>query len=232
MAVTAHHVFAPSAVPPPRRSARVLATGTVRAGRQLRPGPCLTMLRDFYRDPLAWFGGLVALLVLAYGGGAVMFVLHAEILGELGPAISPVEHWALDSTLGFVALAPVLAVLVPLAGHLVCDDTDAVSPGWCAAVGGTLFGLATAPAPIVHDLLVGRGTWLANHVTQLLGGPAAVHHVHGDTVPQALSIAAQVVVGIPTYVLLLWLALHLVHAALRQREALRHARAVLARPPV
>jgi hypothetical protein len=193
------------------------------------------MLRDFYRDPLAWFGGLVSLLVVAYAGGAVMFVLHAVILGELGPAISPVAHWALDSTLGFVGLAPVVAVIVPVAAWLVRTEADgeAVPALPYAAVGGTLFGLATAPAPIVHDLLVGRGTWLANRVTEVLDGPVGIgHHVHGDSVPQALSIALQVAVGIPTYVLLLWLALRLVHTAVQQQEALRQARAVLAPPEI
>ncbi len=235
LVITARQVFHPPAADmrvPAARPRPVLVRAYL-AGRTLRPAACLTMLRDFYRDPLAWFGGLVALIVLAYAGGAVMFVLHAVILGELGPAISPVAHWALDSTLGFLGLAPVVAVLVPLAAWLVAAEAEGepVPALPCAVVGGSLFGLATAPAPIAHDLLVGRGTWLANRVTQVLGGTGGIgHHVHGDSVPQALSIALQVAVGIPTYVLLLWAALHLVHTAVHQREALRHARAVLARP--
>jgi hypothetical protein len=237
LVITARQVFrAPVARRPsvPRRfSARAFAVRARQAGRHLRPAACLAMLRDFYRDPLAWFGGLVSLLVLAYAGGAVMFVLHAVLLGELGPAISPAAHWVLDSTLGFVGLAPVAAVVVPVAAWLVHAEADgeAVPTLPCAAVGGTLFGLATAPAPIVHDLLVGRGTWLANRVTEALGGPVALgYHVHGDRVPQALSIALQVAVGIPTYVLLLWLALHLVHTAVHQYDMLRQARAVLSHP--
>ncbi len=233
LVITARQVFHPPTTAPAAADRAVLARA-YRAGRALRPVACVTMLRDFYRDPLAWFGGLVSLLVLAYAGGAVMFVLHAVVLGELGPAISPVAHWALDSTLGFVGLAPLVAVTVPVAAWLVRAEAEgeAVPALPCAAVGGTLFGLATAPAPIVHDLLVGRGTWLADRVTQVLGGPAGLghQHVHGDGVPQALSIALQVAVGMPTYVLLLWLALRLVHAAVLQREALRRARAVLARP--
>jgi hypothetical protein len=247
--ITAHQVFNPPAAarrpsasqPRPTGrtvAARTLAARTVAAraylaGRQLRPAACLSMLTDFYRDPLAWFGGLVSLLVLAYAGGAVMFVLHAVVLGELGPAISPVEHWALDSTLGFVGLAPLVALVVPVAAWLVRAEVDgeAVPALSYAAIGGTLFGLATAPAPIVHDLLVGRGTWLANRVTESLGGPSVIgQHVHGDTVPQVVSIASQVAVGIPTYILMLWLALRLVHAGVRQHEALRNARAVLSRP--
>lgn len=234
LVITARQVFHPPAPRPPapqlRPPARAFPVRARQAVRYLRPAACLTMLREFYRDPLAWFGGLTSLLVLAYAGGAVMFVLHAVILGELGPAISPVAHWALDSTLGFVGLAPVVAVIVPIAAWLVRDG-EAIPAAPYAAVGGTLFGLATAPAPIVHDLLVGRGTWLASRVTEVLGGPVAVgHHAHGDSTPQVLSIALQVAVGIPTYTLLLWLALHLVHAAVHQHRALQQARAVLAHP--
>jgi hypothetical protein len=219
--ITAREVFHPSTTCPPVR----LLAG--RAWRELRPGPCLRMLRTYYRDPLAWWGALVSLLVLAYAGGAAMFMLHAEILGEQGPAIAPVEHWVLDSTLGFVGLAPVVAVIVPLAAWIVRGDPG-VPTLPCALVGGTLFGLALAPAPIAHDLLVGRGTWLANHVTVLLGGVPA-HHVHGtgDEVPQTLSIALQVLVGVPTYIFLLWMALRLVQASLRHRQALHHAAVVL-----
>jgi hypothetical protein len=223
--ITARQVFNPSPLTP-RSQARTLAA---RACREVRPGACLRLLLSYYRDPLAWYGAFLSLLVLAYAGGAVMFMLHAEILGELGPAIDPMEHWALDSTLGFVGLAPVVAVIVPLAAWAVRHPEDSTVPTLpCAIVGGTLFGLALAPAPIAHDLLVGRGTWLANHVTQLLGGTPAQHiHGTGDSVPQSLSIALQVLVGIPTYILLLWAALRLVQASLRHREALRQAGVVL-----
>src|SRR2546421_385549 len=81
----------------------------------VRPRALVRFYVDYYRAPLAWFGLLVTLLVVAYAGGAVMFILHAGVLGELGPAISPVEHWVLDSTLGFVGLAPVVALIAPLA---------------------------------------------------------------------------------------------------------------------
>ena len=79
--ITAREVFDLTTACPP---VRMLAA---RAGRELRPGACLRMLRAYYRDPLAWWGALVSLLVLAYAGGAVMFLLHAVILGEQGPAI-------------------------------------------------------------------------------------------------------------------------------------------------
>ena len=219
--ITAREVFNPAAMCPPTR------TLALRACREVRPRACLRMLLQYYREPLAWWGALVSLVVIAYAGGAVMFILHAVILGELGPAIAPVEHWALDSTLGFVGLAPLVAVIVPFAAWIVRTDPG-VPTLPAALVGGTLFGLAVAPAPIAHDLLVGRGTYLANRVTELLGG-TPVHHLHGtgDGVPQSLSIALQVLVGVPTYVLLLWAALHLVQASLRHRQALQHAAVVL-----
>jgi hypothetical protein len=181
----------------------------------------------YYRAPLAWFGLLVTLLVVAYAGGAVMFVLHAVVLGELGPAISPMAHWALDSTLGFVGLGPVVALIVPVAGWAAVRVAGAVRPLPFALVGGTLFALAAGPGPIAHDLLVGRGTWLADRVTGLLGGDLSAGHVHGDAVPQVLSIGAQLAVGVPTYVALMWASLALVRAALRHRSTVLAARAVL-----
>lgn len=202
----------------------------LRACRELRPVACGRMLVEFYRDPMAWFGVFVSTLILAYAGGAVMFILHAVVLGEQGPAISPVAHWVLDSTLGFVGLGPAVALIVPLAGWLTTPGVGVgVRPGAFAAVGGVLFTLATAPGPIAHDLLVGRGTYLANRVTVLLGG-TAVHagHASGDGVPQALSIGLQVAVGVPTYVLLVWLALRTVRAVIRHRREYARAREVLA----
>ena len=194
----------------------------------VRPRALVRFYVDYYRAPLAWFGLLVTLLVVAYAGGAVMFILHAGVLGELGPAISPVEHWVLDSTLGFVGLAPVVALIVPVAGWAAARVAGAVRPLPYALVGGILFALAAGPGPIAHDLLVGRGTWLANRVTDLLGGPvAAAPHVHGDTVSQTLSIGAQLAVGVPTYVLLMWASLTLVRAALRHRSTVLAAQAVL-----
>src|SRR5947209_10982272 len=186
LAISARQAFDPVVDP----SGSLLRTGELarRACREMRPVACGRMLLDFYREPLAWFGVLVSTAILAYLGGAVMFVLHAEILGEQGPAISPVAHWALDSTLGFVGLGPAVALILPLAGWLTTPGPGvAVRPGPYAAVGGVLFALATAPGPIAHDLLVGRGTYLANKATVLLGGSLApAGHVTGDGVPPAL----------------------------------------------
>ena len=202
---------------------------TRRACRELRPTACGRMLLDFYRDPLAWFGVFVSTLILAYAGGAVMFILHAVVLGEQGPAIGPAEHWALDSTLGFVGLGPAVALIVPLAGWITTPGVGlTVRPGAFAAVGGVLFALATAPGPVAHDLLVGRGTYLANKATVLLGGSVHAGHAAGDAVPQALSIGLQVAVGVPTYVLLVWVSLRTVRAVVRHRQQYARAREVLA----
>jgi hypothetical protein len=215
--ITARHVFEPTGEP-------------ARVPFPVRPRALVRFYVDYYRTPLAWFGLLVTLLVVAYAGGAVLFVLHAVVLGELGPAISPGAHWLLDSTLGFVGFGPVVALIVPVAAWAAARLAGAVRPLPYALVGGLLFALAAGPGPIAHDLLVGRGTWLANRVTDLLGGDASAVHVHGDTVPQTLSIGSQLAVGVPTYVLLMWASLALVRVALRHRSAVLSARAVLAGP--
>jgi hypothetical protein len=216
--ITARQLFRPLSVPDPW-AGRALVD---QAYRHLRPRACLRMLLAYYREPLAWFGALMTLAIVAYAGGAVMFVLHAEILGEQGPAISPLEHYALDSTLGFVGLAPLVAVVVPLTAWLVTAGPGTVRTTPYAVVGGLLFGLATGPAPIAHDLLVGRGTWLADRVTTLLSpnAPHLVAHVHGDGVSQTLSIGAQIAVGVPTYGLLLLAAVAVSRELTRRRWAL------------
>jgi len=228
LVISARQLFDPPTVPlrPPQRNGRALVG---RACRDLRPRPCLRMLLAFYREPLAWFGLLLSAFIIAYAGGIVMFVLHAVVLGEQGPAISPVEHWALDSTLGFVGLGPVVALILPIAAWIVSEPDEGVRTLPFAAVGGVLFALAAGPGPIAHDLLVGRGTWLANRVTDLLGGDTTVlaAHAHGDGIPQTLSIGMQVAIGVPTYVLLVWLALTAVRSAVRHREAFLRARTVL-----
>jgi hypothetical protein len=197
--LTAHHIFAP--------------TGTPAAEPfPVRPRALIRFYVDYYRTPMAWFGLLVTLLTVAYVGGAIMFTLHSVVLGELGPAISPVEHWALDSTLGFIGLGPVVALIVPLAATGAVRLSGTVRPRHYALIGGILFALAATPGPIAHDLLVGRGTWLANHVTAVLGGPIVAAHEHGDSIPQSLSMAAQLIVGVPSYILLMWASLTLVRA--------------------
>jgi hypothetical protein len=236
ISITARQIFDPG----DDRTVEAAPPTTPRSVRQdlraaAHPRALVRLYLDYYRDPLAWFGLLVTLLVVAYAGGAVMFVLHAVVLGELGPAISPVAHWMLDSTLGFLGLGPVVALIVPVAAWVATRLAGAVRPLPYALVGGTLFALAAGPGPIAHDLLVGRGTWLANRVTDLLGSDvsAVAHGAHGpgDAVPQALSIGSQLAVGVPAYVLLMWASLALVRTALRHRSAVLSAHAVLDATP-
>jgi hypothetical protein len=96
-------------------------------------------------------------------------------------------------------------VIIPIA---VWASTvgDRVSSIAYAMVGGVLFGLATAPGPILHDALVGRGTWVANHVTMLIGN-AGAPTTPGTDIPHITSICWQVAVGTPTYMLLTGLSL-------------------------
>lgn len=227
--ITARQTFDPASVVRVRAAVQEPNGLFRRARRDLRPASYRRLLVAFYRDPLAWLGLLVSLLILAYLGGAVMFVLHAVILGELGPAISPGAHWTLDSTLGFIGLAPALALIIPLAAWAACADAGPARPATFASVGGVLFALATAPGPIAHDMLVGRGTWLANRVTDLLGAASAVEHArHAPPVSEALSIGSQVAVGVPTYIVLVWLALLTVRKVVQTRHATRQASAILA----
>lgn len=65
------------------------------------------------------------------------------------------------------------------------------------AVGGILFALATAPGPIVHDRLIGRGSWLAGEITKLWGDgrPLGPHH----RLTPVTAILTQEAFGLPLY---------------------------------
>jgi hypothetical protein len=134
-------------------------------------------LRAFYRDRLSWLALMITSIVLCYGGGLAMFWFHAIELGEGGPAISWYTHWLLDSTVGFVALTPVLFVVIPLAVYWSGIVSELKRPAAALAtyviLAGGLFALATVPGPVVHNAFVGRGTWLADRVTEMIGDPSA-----------------------------------------------------------
>jgi len=206
--------------------------------RELLPLGYLRLLRDFYSDRLGRVALLVSALFLTYVGGVVMFVLHAELLGELGPSILPVEHWALDSTLGFIGLTPAVALILPVVARYASAPhrpsyrvSGQLNTARYALVGGVLFALATAPGPIAHDLLVGRGTFLANHVAAVLNGsaPQMAGMEMGDVSP-VISIGSQLLVGFPTYALLMWASLVAVRALVRARRRLQAAQSTLAVP--
>jgi len=171
---------------------------------------------DFYRDPISWLALVITSVMLCYVGGAAMFWFHAEYLGELGPAIPWYDHWALDSTFAFILLTPALVVIMPLTAWLANRTAGKHGPDavpWAfAAAAGAAFAVATIPGPLAHDLFMGRGTWLANHVTQWLGYPPAppvLDHEHGGALA---AFAQQFGFGLPLYIVLTFLALVLVHS--------------------
>jgi len=129
----------------------------------------------FYRHRLSYVALIATSLMLCYVGGAAMFWFHAVELGEGGPAISWYAHWTLDSTFGFIALTPALAVIIPLsawiAGQIGGGLRPRLLPWLYAVVAGAIFAVVTIPGPLAHDLLVGRGTWIANEATALVGNP-------------------------------------------------------------
>ena len=177
-------------------------------------------MRCFYGRPIAWAALVVSAAFLTYGGGAVMFWFHAVVREEAGPAIHDLHHWLLDSTLGFVALTPVLAVILPLA---VWHASAAAEPGararlWVyVAATATLFTLFTGPGPLLHNAIAGFGTPLADLATRVFGEvPGAVTdgmHVHARS---ALTEGLlQLCVGLPVYTTCTWLALGLVRMCVR-----------------
>lgn len=190
----------PDAAPPP-------STGTPSLADNARVW--FRSIVAFYRDPLSWLGLITTAVLLCYVGGAAMFWFHSEYLGEGGPAIPWEAHWLLDSTFGFVSLTPVLAVILPLAVRVTASITEsprAVSLRLkFSIIVGTAFALITTPGPIAHDLIVGRGTWIANEVTTWLGDPnaqpAAGHHY-----AVLAKLTQQLGFGLPLYMLLAYIS--------------------------
>jgi hypothetical protein len=188
-----------------------------------RPREVLDGYAGFYRDPLSWLVLAVTSIALCYGGGAVMFWYHAIHLREGGPQISNYLHWLLDSTVAFVALTPALFVLLPLASMMATRlAMDRRRARWLyVAFAGVAFALLTTPGPIVHDHLVGRGTWLATQVTQLVGDPNAplrdaVEYGQLTEMHQQLFAALPLYVGIMAVsVILIRLIVHWAHRRIR-----------------
>lgn len=167
--------------------------------------------RGYYRDPVAWLALLVTSVILSYVGGAAMFYVHSVYFGEGGPAISPYLHWALDSTFGFVALTPVVAVLLPLSTWLARR-----LPKWSfVVVLGVLFAIVTIPGPLAHDLLVARGTPISMVVTHLFGDPAMVMPPPADHSALA-KMTHQLAAGLPVYLVLSAVSFGLVRVLVRK----------------
>ena len=181
----------------------------------------LDALRAFYSQPVAWMAWAVTSGILAYAGGAAMFWLHAEIRGEMGPQINPWYHWLLDSSLGFVALTPMVFLILP-AALVILHRSKLGSPaeraGLYVVLVGMLLALVTAPGPFLHDELVGRGKPLANLATTIFG-----RYVHGLPPHEAVhglwsEMLLQVVVGIPVYATLAGVGLFAVRVIQRRRR--------------
>ena len=191
------------------------------------------VVRAFYRRPIAWAGLLVTSALLTFGGGAVMFWFHAVVRGEQGPAIADSHHWLLDSTLGFVALTPVLAVIVPLAVWAAGRPGGGrAAPRVYVAAVAVLFTVTTGPGPFLHNVVAGEGTPLAQVAIGVFGEDERVSmrnmHVH-ERSPVGEGLL-QLAVGLPVYLACTWLALVLVRAACR--GARRGLPRITARPPV
>ncbi|MEA2500183.1 MAG: hypothetical protein QOD01_294 [Actinomycetota bacterium] len=162
-------------------------------------------LRSFYADPVAWVALVVTATVLAYAGGAVMFWFHAIYRGEQGPAISPWYHWLLDSSLGFFGLTPALFLILPAALWILQrtrQGSRLANTGRYVAVVGAIFAAVTGPGPVLHDLIAGRGTWLARSAQTLFGVDRSV--LHRQEVAHSLVSESlwQVALGIPVYIAL------------------------------
>ena len=180
------------------------------------PGAARGRLRTFYSDRLGWAALFTTSFILAYGGGAVMFWLHAIYRGEHGPAISDWSHWLLDSSLGFVALTPILFFILPTALWLLArgDGSRRIKLWSYVAVVGTMFTLVTGPGPLLHNTIAGHGTWLADLATVIFGHDAetAERNMHAMEHSQMTEGLLQMAVGLPVYLGLAWLALRLMKA--------------------
>jgi hypothetical protein len=181
--------------------------------------------RDFYADRRSRLSLLIGAPLLCYGGGAVMFEVHYGIRRECGPAINAAWHWLLDSTIGFIALTPLLAVLLPAAAIMVNRRTGGALAvprlGPHALLVGAGFALATAPGPFVHDKLASEHRPLARMATAFFGqDPAALaHNAHGLEHSMISEGLVQLAVGLPVYVTLLWLTVLLIRTLAGSRRS-------------
>ena len=183
----------------------------------------VAIVRTFYSRRAAWTALVVTSLLLTYGGGAVMFWLHARYRGEVGPPINDWYHWFLDSTIGVLTLTPVLFVVLPAVLWALGDTRRprARVRVWCyAALVGLLFTLVTGPGPLVHNLIAGEGTPLADFVTELFGHDPAVasRNIHAPARSPLTESLLQLGAGMPVYIGLTWVSIHLVRAMNRQPQ--------------
>lgn len=218
IASDARIVFAPGAVRRPAMgpNGQPGRRGPIDRGRRV-----VAALIAFYRDPVAWLALAVTSILLSYGGGLLMFWFHAVQLGEGGPQISWYSHWLLDSTFGFVGLTPALVVILPFsiwAADRLAGRDDARLPWLFVAITGGMFALVTVPGPIAHDLFVGRGTWVAEKATALLGDPSAPLAPAVDY-PVIASLTQQLGFAVPVYLVSTAVSLVVIRALVGRRLA-------------
>jgi hypothetical protein len=176
--------------------------------------------REYYRDRLSWLALGITSVVLCYAGGLVMFWYHAVQLGEGGPQISWHVHWLLDSTFGFIALTPALALILPLstwAAHSLAASQRLI-PWMHASIAAVLFAVVTTPGPIAHDLLVGRGTWVADRITAVLGDPSAPLTPAEEYSP-LVAMSQQLGAAVPLYLALMVVTVLGIRALVARRQA-------------
>ncbi len=194
---------------PPRRSPGLLRTGLAR-------------LRTFYSHWLGWAALLLTSVLLIYGGGAVMFSFHALYRREKGPAISDWTHWALDSTLGFLALTPMLAVILPSALWVLSQRSERRPPFqlWAyVALVAVTFALVTGPGPFLHGVVAGERSPLARRAMDIFGRDAEVAMRNMHSMQKSPVIEGLLQVGVPVYTALTCLALVLVRRLRRTSTA-------------
>ncbi len=182
-----------------------MLTATINQGKL---GAAVQLLHEFYGRRGGWKTLVVTSVSLTYGGGVAMFWLHAIHRGEQGPAINDVAHWLVDSTLGFVGLTPVLFLVVPLAMVAARGRGGRLRVGRYALVVGALFAVVTTPGPLLHGLIAGAGTPLADLVTSIFGQDPQVaarnlHAVHRSPLAEGV---LQLLVGLPVYMACAWFA--------------------------
>ena len=181
------------------------------------------VLRAFYSRPLAYGAAVFVSATLAYAGGGIMFWLHAIYRGENGPPIAHWQHWLLDSTLGFVALTPVVFLLLPAVLWTLGwqgRKTDNVRVGGYVVVVGVLFALVTGPGPLLHNAIAGAGTPLANLATDVFGADPQRLQQQADAPERSAFTEGvlQVAVGVPVYSLLTLVSIGVVRRVVRIRR--------------
>ncbi len=181
------------------------------------------VLRAFYSRPLAYGAALFVSATLAYAGGGIMFWLHAVYRGEHGPAIDYWQHWFLDSTLGFIALTPVVLLLLPAVLWTLGwqgRKGGGVRVGAYVFVVGTLFALVTGPGPLLHNVVAGAGTPLADLATDVFGHDPQIarQHAHAPERSAFTEGVLQVAVGIPSYSMLTLASVLVVRRVARSRH--------------